>query len=520
MKYGFTQGQFLSYSDIENLTKALKMGLDFKVDKSKSVVHFKEQEDIMTSLIEPLPKKSLDLDKVLNECKEKIIDGSVNFSSPNFMAFPDCGNSTAAMCGHIISGMLNQNLINSIHTSPTATFVEMTVINWLREILGYEVTKNPKTSLDVGGINVPGGTMANTSAVLLARERARPSSMEGGMYKSEKLKMFIPKGIGHYTSKAAMSWLGLGKDNIIEVETTNEFKIDKKDLINKIKECKKVGDIPFILIAYAGDSRTMAIDDFAELSEIAKEGNIWFHIDACHGASLCFSDKLKSRLGRIELADSITIDPHKVLFVPYPCSYLLVKNPADLKPISGVSDLITKEKYSFGQITPFLGSRAFDSLKVWFLIKNLGKERIGELIEKRHELARYFEDELKKQEGFYLLNKVIINSSVFIYIPKESKEKLELNIDDQETIILINELNLRIQKKMFKQGKFYVHTFKIDDFMNKIGAGREKNFQVQRLMIGNPLTTEKDITELIECLKKTAMEEWKILSHEKSIHRN
>ena len=116
------------------LSEAVNIGLNFKIGKGTDnpVVNYKEQEQIMRNLLEPIPEGEKKLEDVVEEFKTKIMDGSVNFSSPNFMAFPDCGNSLAAMTGHVLYAMLNQNLINSIHTSPTATFVEMTVINWLR----------------------------------------------------------------------------------------------------------------------------------------------------------------------------------------------------------------------------------------------------------------------------------------------------------------------------------------------------------------------------------------------------
>ena len=498
---------FITKKSKDYLIEALSMGLDFKLD-SKDVVNYEDSESIKKSLLERIPLSRKDLKEVLKECNKKIVKKSVNFSSPHFLAFPDCGNSVAGMCGHIISGMLNQNLINSMHCSPAATFVEMTVINWLRELIGYEANQNPKDILDVGGINVPGGTLANTVSLLLARESKLPDTMKKGLYNSKPLKMFIPEGIGHYTSKAALAWLGIGTDNIIEVKTTKDFKIDREDLIKKIEESKKDG-IPFAIIAYAGDSRTMAIDDFPELSKIAKKYNIWFHIDACHGTSLCFSDKLRYKIKGIELADSVTIDPHKVLYVSYPLSYVLVKDPEKFKAVAGVSDLITKEKYSFGQITPFLGSRSFNSLKLWFLIKNLGKKEIGKLIEERHEMVKYFASLVEKTPDFYLMNNVIINSAAYIYVPEELKEKLIKNKDLDKTIEILNELNLRIQKRMFKEGKFYVHTFKLNDFKNVLGAGTDRVYQMQRLMLGNPLTSKGDLEDLIIYSKKIGQDEWK-----------
>lgn len=490
------------------LSEAVNMGLNFKIGKGTDnpVVNYKEQEQIMRNLLEPIPEGEKKLEDVVGEFKTKIMDGSVNFSSPNFMAFPDCGNSLAAMTGHILYAMLNQNLINSIHTSPTATFVEMTVINWLRGVVGYDVVENPKDILDVGGINVTGGVSANTVGLLLARENKFPGTISSGIqYDPKKIKVFLPKGIGHYSIKAALGWMGLGKDNAVEVDTTPGFTIDQKDLVRKIKQCDK-DDVLLALVAYTGDSRTMAIDDFPNLYKIAQDYGMWFHIDACHGLSLCFSDKLKEKVRGIELADSVTIDPHKVLFIPYPLSYVLVKNPQKFGLIAGVSDLITMEPYSFGQITPFFGSRAFNSLKLWFLIKNLGRKKIGELIEHRHEMVKYFASLVEQTESFYMMNKVTINSAVYLYVPKALNEKLYTPKKD-EAVAEINKLNKNIQLRIFREGKHYVHTFQLNDFRNVMGTGTRTVFQMQRLMLGNPLTTKRVLEDFIDYSQRIAKEE-------------
>lgn len=501
------------------LNECTKIGLNFKNGKGyKEVVNFKSPEKIADDLLEPIPEKGMNLSTLLKEFDEKVIDGSVNFSSNHFLAFPDCGNSLAAMGGNILSGMLNQNLINSMHCSPTATFVEIATINWLREIVGYPVCAHPKEIADVGGINVPGGVMANTVGLLLAREKKFPGTIHTGIkHNPSKIKVFIPKGIGHYSIKAALGWLGLGDNNLVEVETTEKFVIDQKDLIKKIEEYKQDKEnVLLALVAYTGDSRTMAIDDFPSLSKIAKENNMWFHIDACHGLSLCFSEKMREKVKGIDLADSVTIDPHKVLFIPYNLSYVLVKNPSDFNLISGVSDLITQEPYSFGQITPFLGSRAFNSVKLWFLIKHLGKKRIGKLIEKRHELVKFFASIVNKTPDFYMMNDVTINSAAFIYVPEELKTKLEEFDNLEDTVNKINNLNMLIQKKIFKDGDFYIHTFKLNDFKNVMHTGNKTVFQMQRLMLGNPLTTKKDLFDLISYLKKTAKSEWELIKNEQT----
>lgn len=472
--------------------EAIEQALIFKL--REKVINYKDQDSLYNLIVEDLPEEGTDITKLTEEFKLKIMDNSINFSSKNFIAFPDSGNSIAALTAHIYEGFLNQNMINSVHTSPAATFVEMTVINWFRKLIGYSVSNTQKSILDVGGMCVTGGVSANTIAILLARENKIAECITKGVYSNSKYILFVPEGINHYSAKAAMGWLGLGKNNVIEVKTNEFFKIDKVDLTNKLNNLKKT-EIPLALIAYAGDSRTMSIDDFGELSKIAKKYNFWLHVDACHGLSLKFSNKYSNLIKEIDKADSVTIDPHKVLFTPYPCSYLLLKEPEILKKVSGISDLITKENFSFGQITPFFGSRPFDSLKIWFLIKHLGKNRIGELIDKRLTLAANLGRAINQDDDLILLNDVQMNSVVFIYVGNYKTRH------NNESLNWLNKLNLEIQKKLFKEGEIYLHTFLLKDYKNKLGFGTNKDVQVLRIIIGNPLTSIDSLKSVLLKIK-------------------
>lgn len=508
----FLRDYFISDCNYERASELfggiVKEGMDFKLARSgnESVVTYRDQESIMRDLLEPAPRDATGIEGVLGEAKRKVISGSVNFSSPGFISFPDCGNSIAGMSGHILSGFLNQNLINSVHTSPTATFVEIAVINWLREMVGFETNLQPKTILDVGGINVPGGVLANTVGLLLARENRFPGTLKKGIeFDPSRVKIFIPNGISHYSARAGLGWIGFGTNSMVDVKT-HDFRIDQEDLVKKLEHHRSNGDMPLALVAYCGDSRTMTVDDFEGLARIAKKYGIWFHIDACHGLSLCFSERFRDKVRAMSLADSITVDPHKILFVPYSLSYVLVRDPSKFDLIAGVSDLITKEEFSFGQITPFLGSRAFNSLKLWMLMKHMGTNNIGKLVEHRHGMALYFASRLAKEPDFYVMNDVNVNNVVYLYVPA----KLRRMLGSQETgraIETINKLNANIHRRIFEEGKFYIHTFKLNDFSNVFGLGPDAVFQMQRVSIGNPQTTKRVLREFIAYLRTVCKEE-------------
>lgn len=464
--------------------KAINFSLDFKLQKE--LCRKSECSEILKDIIiESLPTKGESIDEILEEFNQKILNYSVNFSSPNFLGFPDSGNSVAAMCGAILSELIQQNLINQSFCSRALTFVEIEVINWLREVVGYKVN-SIEDIFSIGGIVTHGGTHSNACAMLLARENHKKGTMQKGVSNPENFKVLIPEGISHYSIASSLMWCGCG-NNIVEVKTQNN-KMDLNDLKNKL--CENKGNIMSV-VAYAGDSRSMTIDNLNEVYKITKEfdNNIWVHADACHGFSLAFSEKLKYKISGLELYDSISIDPHKVLMTPYTISMLLVKKPSKMELISSKSDLIMNEKYAFGQITPFIGSKNANCLKLWFLIKNLGKEGIGQIIDRRIELAKYFYERLKSKKHYILLNNLEINSVIFIINP----------FDQNTDLNNINEFNKMIYSRIIKDMNFYVHQFPYKNSKGDI-------MYPLRYMSGNPNLTETIIDEFIKYLDRLILE--------------
>lgn len=477
----------LNKNNIKETTKLFKevvnLGVDFKLQNNTHLKNLTISDGL--KLIEKLPTKQVSIKNILKEFKKKILPYCTNFSSPHFMGFPDAGNSVASISGSILSDFLQQNLISQSFCAPSATFLEISVIRWFREIVGYQNIKTTKNILDVGGIVTSGGTMSNAIAMLLARENKFPNTMKEGFSNKQASFIIVPRGIGHYSVKSSQMWVG-GGNRLLEVNT-KDFKYDLVDLEKKLKKNK--GKI-MCLVAYAGDSRTMSIDQFSKIAKLVKkiDPSIWLHADACHGFSLGFSENLKYKISGIELFDSITMDPHKVLLTPYAVSLFVIKNPNSFNKIISISDLIMQEEFAFGQITPFLGSKAWNSLGLWFLIKNLGKQGIGEIIEKRHKLAKYLEEKLKNDKDFIVINKVEINAVVFLY-------RGSINIAN---IDLINALNKEIHTILIKNGVYHLHTFSLIDNGN---IKKDVLIYPLRFMCGNPNTTHKDVDEMIEYVR-------------------
>lgn len=468
------------------LTQVLHDGIDFKLrdnvaDKTIEPEDFKE-------FIEPFPEVGIPVEELIRKFKEKFLPYCTNFGSPQFMGFPDAGNSVAALAGGIAADLVNQNLINQSFCSPVGTLAEISVVQWLRETIGYDVKEKINDVWDVGGIITPGGTGSNATGILLARENKFPGAMQTGEIDREKSYIVVPKGIGHYSVKSAQMWVGCG-NRLIEVNTNN-YRYDLDELKGVLAER---GDDVMCVVAYCGDSRTMTVDNFDEIHDIARNANegIWLHADACHGFSLGFSPKLRHKIKGMEKFDSVTMDPHKVMATPYVISALLVKDPGKLRTVTSMSDLIMQEPFAFGQVTPFLGSRPWNSLKLWFMMKNAGRDGLAHLIEHRHDMAVYLAEKLKIDSRFLVINEVEINSTAFLYMGDMDKADLGK----------INHVNRKLHEDVLKEGKYHLHQFSIPD------AGKLKKGEIiypHRFMTGNLRITPEIIDGMVEYLAQKA----------------
>lgn len=479
---------FLTYEKkdyfAELINEALEKVLQFK-DYGR-VLPLKEDSSEFYILDEK--SDGMDCSKIIKRFNDEIVPKCTNFSNKGFMGFPDAGNSLAGLLGAFYADLLQQNLINESFCAPIATKMEIEVIKLLRKLAGYKVSEDISSVLDVGGICTYGGTGSNTVAMMLARENYNKNTMCTGIKNREKMKVIIPKNIGHYSIRSSLMWLGCGQ-NIIEVETHN-YKYDLQKLEKTLKNNK--GSV-MAVVAYAGDSRTMSVDYLDKIANIVKkiDSDIWLHLDACHGFSLLFSEKHREKLNGIEMWDSISCDPHKVLALPYCCSVLLLKNPKQFSMIITDSDLIMSEDLALGRITPFIGSKSWVSLRLWFVIKNFGVRGIGELIDRRIELARYFESKISALEGFVVLNDVEINSVVFLY---------KGSFTDESDINKMNEL---LYERLKNDGKYYFHQFELVDDKGVINGYRCK---VLRYMSGNNQLKEVDIDVCASYLEGVARE--------------
>ena len=498
-------GSATTENDKEILRQCLEIGMNFVLDDKGKVFDYYPEDQIRNRFTDQIPSVGKGMDEIIKEFQSKILDGSIQQSSANYLAFPDSGNALSALAADILISFTNQNLIATTKSAPTATFAEMQVIQWLRQLIGFPDTENfPENALRAGGVMTSGGTLANATALLVARCKAFPQSRKKGLYTSQIQPILIIAAdtLYHYSHIASFWWLGLGEENIVFVKALSNFRLDCDDLDKKLSQYNNGKKSKVIaVVGQAGDSRTTTIEDFKKVVAITKKHGVWLHVDACHGGVLLFSKKHRRSMRGIEQANSISIDPHKGLGIPYPSSAVLFRNVKDCELISKSTDItIRSGSYDLGQITPFFGSRAFDSLKLWFLIKHLGTEGIGALVEYRYELAKKWSDYINESKFFETLNEVKLNSVIFSISPKKLQNKYSDVSPDQETISKINKL---IHDEVYKEGYLCIHNFDIVDMAKRITSDGEK-LRVLGVTLGNPYTVATDFSNHVAYLDEKA----------------
>ncbi|MEV0217275.1 pyridoxal-dependent decarboxylase [Micromonospora sp. NPDC050695] len=448
----------LTSENRESHTEVFKHLIDVCVDfKLQDQIYRQRRspEQIRDILVRELPEHPTDLAEIIDDFRHSVLPLCKNENSPYFLGFGDTGDDPAALAGGLLALFTQQNLINQSFDSPSATFVEIATLRWLRELLGYTNLPVPDLTCvwNVGGLVTTGGTSSNTVAMMLAREQRAPGCMVRGVSDPGQFGVIVPRGIGHYSVRSALTWIGCGAQ-IIEVDTI-DFRYDLQALKRTLHEHK--GRVMSV-VAYAGDSRTQTIENLRAVHDVVRstDESIWLHADACWGFVCTFSEALRPRVDGIAEYDSVTVDPHKVMAVPYSVSALLVKVPEHLRMITSYSDLIMQEDFAFGQITPFIGTKPWASLKLWMMMRAHGRAGLAAMIERRMEITRAFVEAVDQRPRFLRLHDPDLTAVAFLYLPTDV-DPTRPDIDR------VNTVNKEIHRRLLEVGQWHLHQFSIPD---------------------------------------------------------
>ncbi|MBA2249081.1 MAG: aminotransferase class I/II-fold pyridoxal phosphate-dependent enzyme [Chitinophagaceae bacterium] len=333
---------------------------------------------------EAIPDVPQSLDGIQKMLEEKLIPYCTHVNHPGYMGLITPSPNAAGILGDLLASALNQNL-GAYTISPSATAMELRVIHWLNDLIGYDEK--------AGGNLTSGGMMANFIGLKLARDfttknKAQHDGINGGwaVYVSEERHVSIDK---------AVDAIGLGRNNLRALSTDEKFQLRIDALEEALQKDKAAGIKPLCIVGLAGTTNLGAVDDLENLHHIAVREGCWFHVDAAYGGGMLLSDKNKNILKGLHLADSVTIDPHKWFYAPLDCGAVLVKDHDQLTRSFGIQHAYltdqskkNNERYQF-YVHGFEQSKRFRSLKVWMSFQHYGKTQIGKWVDDNVAQAMY-----------------------------------------------------------------------------------------------------------------------------------
>jgi glutamate/tyrosine decarboxylase-like PLP-dependent enzyme len=428
-----------------------------------------------------LPLAAAPLDQLIADC-ETIIQNSRHNGHPRFFGYVASPANAPAAFADLIASALNAN-VTSWRSSPSATEIERMVINWLATLIGYATDELP-----AHGLLTSGGSMANLTALLIAHRHKTANASSAGLWNSAPMTIYASDQI-HMSIPKAADILGLGRAQVRLVPTSGDFRMNLPLLRKTIAEDLQRGLKPFCIVASGGTVNTGAVDDLQAIAAVAKEFDLWFHIDGAYGALAALDSSKRHLFAGLAAADSISLDPHKWLYVPIDSGCLLFRDPErahaafsfDGADYIKVHEQNSDEAFAFWNYGPEL-SRRFRALKIWLTLRYYGTERIARAISEDIALAAYLGERLEAAPDFELLAAPVLSICCFRYVP----EGMQLSADQ------LDELNTNIMNAVQRGGRAYLSSAIIDG-----------KFAL-RVCITNFRTSRKDIDETLAVIRDAA----------------
>ncbi|MGV0086965.1 pyridoxal phosphate-dependent decarboxylase family protein (plasmid) [Rahnella aceris] len=416
---------------------------------------------------------------------EYFLKDSLSVHHPQCVAHLHCPSLVVSQAAEVLINATNQSM-DSWDQSPSATIIEMKLIEWLRTQVGYQAGD--------AGVFTSGGTQSNLMGLMLARDaffaRQGHSIQQDGLVGNlRKIKVLCSEN-AHFSVQKNMALLGLGYQCVTLVKTDEFARMDLNDLREKVAQAQASGDQILAIVATAGTTDAGAIDPLRAIAELAAEHQIWVHVDAAWGGALLLSEKYRNYLDGIELVDSITLDFHKQFFQTISCGAFLLKEErhyelmryqaaylnSEFDEAAGVPNLVSKSLQT---------TRRFDALKLWMGLEALGQKQYAAIIDHGVSLAQEVAQYVTSEAALELVMKPQLASVLFRYRPEQ------LAGSSDAAIALLNQ---KIGDALLESGRA------------NVGVTEHNGVTCLKLTLLNPTVTLEDVKVLLALVEKTAQQ--------------
>ena len=416
---------------------------------------------------------------------EYFLKDSLSVHHPQCVAHLHCPSLVISQAAEVLINATNQSM-DSWDQSPSATIMEVKLIEWLRTRVGYQAGD--------AGVFTSGGTQSNLMGLMLARDaffaRQGHSIQQHGLTGDlRKIKVLCSEN-AHFSVQKNMALMGLGYQSVTLVKTDEFARMDINDLREKVAQAQANGEQILAIVATAGTTDAGAIDPLREIAQLAAEQQIWVHVDAAWGGALLMSEQYRHYLDGIELVDSITLDFHKQYFQTISCGAFLLKEArhyelmryqaaylnSEFDEAAGVPNLVSKSLQT---------TRRFDALKLWMGLEALGQQQYAAIIDHGVTLAQQVAGYVTEQPELELVMKPQLASVLFRFRPAALA-----NASDADIALL----NQKIGDKLLESGRA------------NVGVTEANGITCLKVTLLNPTVTLQDIIKLLDLVELTGNE--------------
>lgn len=445
--------------------------------------HLNPEDAIALLPTDTLPEEGADPTELLRETVPLLFNNMRVNGHPKSWGYIIGSPSPMGMLGDLLASSANPNLA-AWDSAPVATEIEIQTVRWISELIGYP-EENPGTG---GGLFVSGGNMANMVGFLAARRRAGgPDIRTEGNPQKGKLVAYTTHETHTWVEKIA-DLCGVGMNAIRWIATGPDKRMDTDDLRKQIARDAADGFKPFIIVATAGSVSYGAVDPLPEIAAIAREHNIWFHVDGAYGGFAAAASNVPEDIYGLREADSVAVDAHKWMYTPLEAGVTLVKDSRTLLDTFSFDPPYYHHRNKTDVVHFFRygiqNSRCFRALKAWLILRYAGRRAYVDAIEKNIDLSAVMRQALDDHPAFEVFTH---NLSIvtFRYVPEEGVPE---GVNDRESFL--NDLNSRLLTKVQIGGEAHISNA-IDD----------SRFLL-RACITNFRTTQDDVRALPDIVER------------------
>ena len=386
----------------------------------------------------PINEEPITIDEAIQLIEKHVDRPGLNPASGGHLAYiPGGGIFTSAPADYLAA--VTNRYSGVFFGSPGAVRMENMLIDWMAEMVGY-----PKTA---AGNLTSGGSIANLIGIVTARDAHGLKARD-----FERAVVYLSKQVHHCVDKA-LRVAGLSECVKRYVALDSEYRMRVDALEKAVQEDEQRGLIPWLVIASAGTTDTGVVDPLAGIGAVAKAKGLWYHIDGAYGAFFLLCEEGEKLLEGMALSDSIVMDPHKGLFLPYGSGAVLVKDNQKLSDSHYYSAnymqdaMASRDELSPADLSPEL-TKHFRGLRLWLPLKLHGVAPFRAALEEKILLARYFHEEVQKIEGFEVGPYPDLSVVTFRYVPKSGN---------------VNEFNRKLTDEVLRDGRVFLSSTMLED---------------------------------------------------------